>query len=106
MVWLDPSGRLNAVQTSANKLSITLKTIPPIFFIKSHFAVTHSIGITKKEVMLEVAMYPQQSKIPHLGHYLEDILSSLTEVTEDGKCLGYPVALYLELIEESFIGVN
>ncbi len=23
----------------------------------------------KKEVALEVAMYPQQSKIPHLGHF-------------------------------------
>ncbi len=25
----------------------------------------------KKEVALEVAMYPQQSKIPHLGRFLE-----------------------------------
>jgi hypothetical protein len=23
----------------------------------------------KKEVVLDVAMYPQQSKIPHLGHF-------------------------------------
>jgi len=25
----------------------------------------------KKEVALEVAMYPQQSKIPHLDHFLQ-----------------------------------
>jgi hypothetical protein len=26
----------------------------------------------KKEIVLDVAMYPQQSKIPHLGHFLTD----------------------------------
>jgi len=25
--------------------------------------------MVKKEIVLDVAMYPQQSKIPHLGHF-------------------------------------